>query len=394
MFSIALLLHGCANAESGPYVYTNGSIAIKVKMNKSNTDSLVKDQKKFDASKFGLKEVMTASHSDDEEKVENSLLEVGQVEYKWFEYPIGESSTGHGFVESPIEVKKTELNTAWDRIYIEIRNQSSKLNMLNKQEGADEFEVVAIEPNFILVNSTYEEMHEKLENKKKQNVESVDLEKSAAKQQQDSFKVISKPSDIWGYGEPGWHLTDEYSQLNAAKEELKTYLLQNPNAERVLIAHLDTGFYAKDALMFDKSASENLGQHMNDQSSNFAPEKKCKDKRELIEEELSQGQCPGHGTETLSVLAGGSYFFTLDGQIFSGELGANPYANTLDYRISDSVVHLFPSNMAKAISSAIKTNKADIISLSAGGLPSPLQRDAVNLAYEKGTAIFAICCHW
>lgn len=44
--------------------------------------------------------------------------------------------------------------------------------------------------------------------------------------------------------------------------------------------------------------------------------------------------------------------------------------------------------MAMAINAAV-SNNADIISLSAGGLPSPMQRDAVNNAYDKGVAIFA-----
>jgi hypothetical protein len=58
------------------------------------------------------------------------------------------------------------------------------------------------------------------------------------------------------------------------------------------------------------------------------------------------------------------------------------------FRISDSVVHLSPSIMALAIRRATESG-CDVISLSHGGLPSQLLADAVNEAYENGTAIFA-----
>lgn len=44
--------------------------------------------------------------------------------------------------------------------------------------------------------------------------------------------------------------------------------------------------------------------------------------------------------------------------------------------------------MVKAIKCAMK-NKIDVISLSAGGIPSISQRNVINDAYDEGVAIFA-----
>lgn len=386
LFAVVLLLQACA---SGPKVYSDGTIAVKLKISKSSAVKLSEEQKKVREQNtstffrnYGLEEIVGAGmmpYSEDDGETAASVSPV-RDEFKWFEYSLKGVST-KGFIEDSGEL---EIKDAWQRVYDHVTSQSSnlsKLNTLKMINEFDEFEVVSIDPNFILVNRDYEKKHDELE--KKNNVKADP--KESPKGNTDSFVVVSKPSDIWGHGEPDWHLT--HSQLDIARGRLKEYFQQDPNAERVLIAHLDTGFYSKEALMFDQRASDNFGKHFNNRSHNTFG-KPCKANSKLTEKEVSEGQCPGHGTETLSVLAGGNYSFKLDGNSYSGILGANPYADTLDYRIADGVVHLFPQKMAQAINSAV-SNRADIITLSAGGLPSPMQRDAVNNAYENGVAIFA-----
>lgn len=346
IFAVVLLLQACA---SDPKVYTDGTIAVKLKISKSSAVTLTEEQKKDREQKtsaffqkFGLEEIVevgTMPYSEDEGDTEASVSPV-EDEFKWFKYSLKGDST-NGFFEDSGELK---IKDAWQRIYDHITNQSSNLSRLNTQKMInefDEFEVVSIEPNFILVNSDYEKKHDELEKNKNKKTD----EKESLKGNSDSFEVVNKPSDIWGHGEPGWHLT--HSQLDIARVKLDEYFQKTPNAERVLIAHLDTGFYSKEALMFDQHVSDNFGEHYNNRSQNTS-DKSCKaniklpENIKLTEKEVSEGQCPGHGTETLSVLAGGKYSFELDGYSYSGILGANPYADTLDYRIADGVVHLFP----------------------------------------------------
>ena len=74
-------------------------------------------------------------------------------------------------------------------------------------------------------------------------------------------------------------------------------------------------------------------------------------------------------------------------------LGGAPLATVVEYRVADTVVHVWPKNLARAIDTAAQRNM-DVVSISMGGLPSWTLRDAVNKAYERGTAVFAASGDW
>lgn len=95
-----------------------------------------------------------------------------------------------------------------------------------------------------------------------------------------------------------------------------------------------------------------------------------------------------HGTGTLALLAGKRV--TTDG--FDDDIGGAPDATVFEVKINApnfiSVVHLATATMAKGIDYAVNM-KADVISISAGGIPSRAWSSAVNKAYAHGTVIVA-----
>ena len=104
----------------------------------------------------------------------------------------------------------------------------------------------------------------------------------------------------------------------------------------------------------------------------------------------------GHGTGTLSLLAGG--YINWPSQYgfpdFNDFPGANNSAEVVPVRVADSVVLFYSRNLARGILYAIaprnnRKNKCDVISLSMGGVASKTWAYAVNHAYEAGVAIFA-----
>ncbi|HEX8155500.1 MAG TPA: S8/S53 family peptidase [Thermoanaerobaculia bacterium] len=174
-----------------------------------------------------------------------------------------------------------------------------------------------------------------------------------------------------------WHQANDFTQLAAARKRTEAAFAAGP---RVRIAHLDTGYYkTNDTItppffLFDKSKS-------------MIPNDRCGQ----TGIDCYMGGLPnGHGPETLSVLAGGKInFAAADGYpAYDDYLGGAPLAEVFTYRVSPSVVLLWPLYVSEGIFSAVDENKADVISMSMGGAPSFMLRDAVNHAYDHGTAMF------
>lgn len=195
----------------------------------------------------------------------------------------------------------------------------------------------------------------------------------------DELKLCSEPSVHWPGGEFAWHLRSDKSQLRKAREAVQEKL--GDGLPRVFVVHVDTGYSGNDALLpprFDRKSSLDftLGE-----SPVEGGEDPCNDKF------YNQ---PGHGTKTLSVLAGkeGKVLGEDGSIVFNEFLGGAPRARVASYRVSDSVIHFFPRKLASAIAKAAE-NGADVVSISMGGFPSWTLRDAANEAYESGTAVFA-----
>ena len=166
----------------------------------------------------------------------------------------------------------------------------------------------------------------------------------------------------------GWHLDEEHTQLNKAREAV----MNNPDAQpEVRIAHLDTGYMKKhDAL--PKNIKFEL-------AANFVA---GEDPNQAFDKMDNEGQ-DGHGTGTGSLLAGRKLNRDQTFGEFEGFVGGAPEAEIIPMRISDSVVIWNSDNFCKAIQRAIDLG-CEVVSMSLAGKPSHKMAEMVDMAYEAG----------
>lgn len=166
-----------------------------------------------------------------------------------------------------------------------------------------------------------------------------------------------------------WHLDAAHSQLAQAR---RAVTFSEP---RTRVAHIDTGFWPRhetNPAHVNEALQRNFVRSDNDLTNAIDPDNDVR----IMDNS-------GHGTGTLSILAGG----TVDSQQ-EGELGGAPGAEIVPIRIADRVVLLRTSALARAILYAGDTSCA-VGSLSMGGLPSKAWAEAVDEAYEVGFCLVA-----
>lgn len=205
--------------------------------------------------------------------------------------------------------------------------------------------------------------------------------------------VSSPPSRFWpsikrdGVIQPLFHRDENHTQLAKAYETVKS----QPRSQRgnpVRIGFLDTGFsnrHATAPLHVEESTEA-------DAVARFG----------CGTDACSRPSLPGdlrasHGTGTIGLLAGQKINLkpASKGNIrvagYDGFLGAAPDATIVPVRVANNVFSLATSNLAYAIDYASRKKNCDVISMSHGGAPSQVWVDAVNAAYERGTAMFSAC---
>ena len=168
----------------------------------------------------------------------------------------------------------------------------------------------------------------------------------------------------WFLGRPGF---PQYSELKAARDFVGT------PTKRVRIAHLDTGYdpahVAKPANIFAEHSFVD-----DDPDPNSA--------RDPSERGLLKN--PGHGTGTLSILAGGKLTGVKEADWLKGDfLGGCPHADMVLVRIAESVVLFRSSAFIRGVDFALRQGCA-VLSMSMGGVASAAWTDVVNTAYEQG----------
>ena len=177
-----------------------------------------------------------------------------------------------------------------------------------------------------------------------------------------------------------WHLDQEHSQLKMARDAVKA---KTP-ANTVRIAHLDTG-YSKDHISFPGLVIRH------DLERNFVEGEE--DRWNNAQDQFNDGtlKMPGHGTGTLSILAGAQVDIPSYG--FNDFLGLSHSIEVVPIRIARSVVLFKSGAFVRALNYIInelgrnEATRIHVVSMSMGGLPSNAWADVVNLAYEKGIFI-------
>ena len=165
-----------------------------------------------------------------------------------------------------------------------------------------------------------------------------------------------------------WHLDDDHSQLATARGAVRF------TSPRTRIAHIDTGYSR-----MHETVPVNVIRAL---------------ERSFVEEDADSGSAEdpdrkvpildnsGHGTGTLSILAG------KQSSVHGGVIGGAPDADVVPLRVADTVVLLRTSALARAFRYAAE-QQCDVITLSMGGLPSQAWAEAVDAIYEAGVCICA-----
>lgn len=187
--------------------------------------------------------------------------------------------------------------------------------------------------------------------------------------------------------DPMWHLDDQHSQLARARSEFPR------PGEGISIGHLDNGLDGRHA-----AAPMNLvrGDWRADAVNLLEYEQKLSRQDKSAQPPLAPELTGGvHGMGTIGLLAGS--WVGIDekavpgGRIkgYYGWLGGAPFARVVPVRIAPWVFSANTGELAYGIDYASRVKGCDVITMSHGGSPTQAWADAVNAAYERGTAIFA-----
>ena len=167
-----------------------------------------------------------------------------------------------------------------------------------------------------------------------------------------------------------WFQDPNHSGLDGARSQI------NNATDRITIAHLDTG-YRKGHELLPKFLDATRQRNFVDGDPN---------PNDASDPDIGGfGNNPGHGTGTLSILAG-SLFNGAPFGVSSGVVGGAPFASVIPVRVANSVVLFTNSSIAKGIQYAID-NSVDVLSMSMGGVPAQVWVDVVNAAYEAGITL-------
>jgi hypothetical protein len=183
-------------------------------------------------------------------------------------------------------------------------------------------------------------------------------------------KAAPQSEDFPRAADPFWFRDSEHSQFDAAIEAIG-----GPDvASKVRIAHFDTGY--------DPAHHALPARLRKDMARNFVDDGSPDDATDQTSGPLNN---LGHGTGTLSILAGAS----MNGQPL---LGGAPFAEIVPVRVANRVVLFSNSAIAQAFDyvhglNASAAKRVDIITMSMGGLASQAWADAVNALYRQGVFI-------
>ena len=225
---------------------------------------------------------------------------------------------------------------------------------LAHQMVAENEEIIYGEPNRPLMNAHYQKLAQMLQKEHSQN-------------------DTRGYNEAWSYPDPdifAWNLQDTHSQLIRARREASY-----KGGRRIRIAHFDTGYDPKSNITTPENMRLDLQKNfVAGEDENLATDRGTSG---LIDQ-------PGHGTSTMSVLAGNK--LNLPDKKFKDYMGGAPEADIVPVRLSTTVLLFQVDVFAKALYYAMEQD-CDVVSMSMGGVASKLWAEAVNDAYENGMVV-------
>ncbi len=204
-------------------------------------------------------------------------------------------------------------------------------------------------------------------------LESDDAEGEVCRQNNDYDPFWSSPQQNGQPHRQIWHLGTDYAQLKTARDSIAPVV-----GRTVRIAHLDTGYDPDHATFPDTIVRHDL-------ERNFIGDE---DPTRAIDNRSDGfGQMPGHGTGTLSILAG--KHIKIDDYDFDDCIGLSNQIEIVPIRIAKSVVLFRSRTFVQALDYVMSlyddpATRCQVVTMSMGGLASRAWADVVNRAYEKG----------
>ncbi len=258
---------------------------------------------------------------------------------------------------------------------------------------AEENDPIKIVPNISAAPTPWDEAHEAISENQEYSFIEPDIETAEAfyKYQEEGAEKGDSPKesyfkfiDYWpSPPRPSiWHLGDDFSQLKKARETVAAV----PNKKVVRIAHFDTG-YSKKHVSFP--AIKNMIR--TDLQRNFVEGEE--ERWNNAEDKFDSGtlKMPGHGTGTLSILAGSK--LAINNLDFDDYIGLYDSIEIVPIRIAESVVLFKAGAFVRALDYVVneiyndENTRVHVITMSMGGVASRAWADLVNAAYEKGIFI-------
>ncbi len=258
---------------------------------------------------------------------------------------------------------------------------------------AEENDPIKIVPNISAAPTPWDEAHEAIFENQEYSFIEPDIESAEAfyKYQEEVEEKGDSPKDSYykfidywpSPARPSiWHLGDDFSQLKKAREAVASI----SNKKVVRIAHFDTG-YSKKHVSFP--AIKNMIR--TDLQRNFVEGEE--DRWNNAEDRFDSGtlKMPGHGTGTLSILAGSK--LAIKDIEFDDYIGLYDSIEIVPIRIAESVVLFKSGAFVRALDYVVnelyndENNRVHVITMSMGGVASRAWADLVNAAYEKGIFI-------
>jgi hypothetical protein len=218
--------------------------------------------------------------------------------------------------------------------------------------------------------------------------------------------VVQGPNAVWsrnfkhngGY-DPVWWKGADYTQLDDARVQVEKRI---GTRSYTRIGFIDTGFndwhIAAPRLLEDKPEGDADGwAHGKPQKDLWAPG--------WVNAGLDKDK-ETHAMGTIGLLAGDRVVFRdavdrkhkkhaiVESSTKALYLGGAPHSPVVSVRVASNPISLGTAAMAYAIDYASRVKHCDVISMSHGGSPTLAWTDAVNAAYERGTAMFAAESDW